>query len=50
MGYLMLLFPDVPTLLAGGEMFLNACQVAFLLVPPWGMAEAVAEMVEGRKI
>lgn len=52
MGYLTLLIPDVPTLLVGGEMLLNAWQVAFLLVPPWGMAEAVvvAEMVKGRKI
>jgi len=42
--------PDTLALLAGGEMLLNACQVAFLLVPPQGMAEAGAEMVEARKI
>ena len=50
MGYRTLFTPDTLALLAGGEMLLNACQVAFLLVPPWGVAEAGAEMVEARKI
>ena len=49
MGYMTLLAPDTPTLLAGEEMLPNACQVAFPLVPPWIMAEAVGEMVEARR-
>ena len=32
------------------RVLLNACQVAFLLVPAQGMAEAGAEMVEARRI
>ena len=50
MGYRTLFTPDILALLSGGEMLLNAFQVAFLLVPPQGMAEAGAEMVEARRI
>lgn len=50
MGYRTLFTPDMLAFLAGGEMLLSACLIAFLLVPAQGMAEAGAEMVEARRI